>query len=705
MKMMKNKIFLTLALGVLTTGLFAQVDRSKRPSAAEERVINISDPTVYKLENGLTVILVEDHNTPKISYNLSIDIPVFNEVAFGAIGVSQMAGDLLNSGTTKLSKDELDKKVDLLGATFNASSSGFFASSLTKHTDKMLEIASDVVMNPAFPQSELERLKKTYKSGIESSKTDPGQMASNVASVANFGKAHPYGEVMTENDVDAMTLDHVKMYHKTFFIPNISYLVVVGDITIDELKPKIEKAFGKWQKKQAPQIPVAKVKMPSENRVYFAPKKGAVQSEIRVTFPVDIKPGAEDEMAAKLMNSVLGGGVFSGRLMMNLREDKAYTYGCRSRLSSDEEIGSFSTSGSFRNEVTDSAIVEIMSEINGMISNEITDREILLAKQGMKGNFVRGLESPATIAYLALRRIKYNLPDDYYKTYLQRLDKITKDDLKAMAKKYLKPEAANIVVVGNEEIADKLTQFDKQGKLIKMDYKGDLIKDLKPAPEGMTAQNVFEKFITAKFGNADAKKLAKLRKKTKSISMEYEMVMAQMPNPLTMTEFKEKPNKFVQIVKMGMMAVNKTFFDGEKGGTYNMQIQKDFTAEEIKDFQESNVIFDDIDLLDPDKTNATLVGIEEVDGKDTYKVKVVESEDETKTYYFDTETGLPVKIETESKEGEKTNFSSTSISNWQDQDGIKFVSEAEVGIGGMTFQQKLKKVELNVKVDQNLYSK
>lgn len=700
---MKTNIFLILTLSFFTVQVQAQVDRSKRPAAGEEREINIPDPIVYKMDNGLTVILVEDHKIPKVSYNLTVDVPVFNEKQMGGVGVSDLTGQLLNSGTESMTKDQMDKKVDLLGATFNASAQGFFASSLKKYTDELLTIAADVILHPAFPSDELDRIKKNTKSGLETAKSDPGSMASNVSNVANFGKAHPYGEVQTSEDVDNITLDHVKMYHKTFFKPNISYLVVVGDITLDELKAKTKKAFGEWKKAEVPKIPVTGVELPKENRVYFVPKKGAVQSEIRITFPVKIKPGDEDEMAAKLMNSILGGGVFSGRLMQNLREDKAYTYGCRSRLSSDEEVGDFTTNGSFRNEVTDSAIVEILGEIKGMLNKEITDEEIYRAKKSMAGSFVRSLESPSTIAYLALRRIKYNLPADYYKTYLQRLDKISKDELKAMAKKYLRPKAANIVVVGSEDIAENLLQFDAQGKLIKMDYKGDLIKDLKPIPSGVTAEQVVKDFIEAKFGTADAKKLEKMRKKTKSIKMTYEMNMAQVPQPLQMEVYNEKPNKFIRLVKMGTMVVQRSYFDGEKGGAVSMQGTKEFSEEENAEYKEANTIYDDIDLILSDDYKFELIGIEEVEGKDTYKMNITESEDDVKTYFIDMNTNLLVKIEAEEEADGKKTFTSSVIQEWKEIEGVKYISKMEMSAGGMNFEQTLKSVEKNVKVDQELY--
>ncbi|MEZ4937335.1 MAG: insulinase family protein [Crocinitomicaceae bacterium] len=700
---MKRNILFIFILSLLSVNAQAQLDRSKRPPAGEEPKINIPDPIVYKLDNGLTVILVEDHNIPKVSYNLTVDVPTFNEKQFGGVGVSDLAGELLNSGSQTLNKDQLDKKVDLLGASFNANSKGFFASSLKKHTDELLNIVSDVILNPGFPQDELDRIKKTNKSGLETAKSDPGTMAANVSNVANFGKSHPYGEVQTADDVDNISLDHVKMYYKTFFKPNISYLVVVGDITLDELKAKVEKAFGSWKKADVPNIPIAGVKVPTKNKVYFVPKKGAVQSEIRITFPLDLKPGAEDEMAAKLMNSILGGGVFSGRLMQNLREDKAYTYGCRSSLNSDEVYGDFMTTGSFRNEVTDSAIVQILGEIQGMLDKDITDEEIYRAKKGMSGSFVRSLESPSTIAYLALRRIKYNLPADYYQTYLQRLEKISKDDLKAMAKKYLRPQAANIVVVGNEDIAEKLVPFDADGKLIKMDYKGDVIKDIKPVPAGVSAEQVLKDYVAVKFGTSDLKKLEKMRKKVKSMKSVYEMSLAQVPQPLEMEMYAEKPNKFIRLVKMGTMVVQKSYFDGESGGSVSMQGSKKFSEEENADYKTATTIFEDIDLLNTENVKLELLGIEEVDGKEAYKLNITEGESDPKTYFIDLKTNLPLKIEAvEEAEGQKT-FTSSVIQEWKDIDGVKYVSKMEMNAGGMTFQQTLKSVEMNVKVDQNLY--
>ena len=265
-----------------------------------------------------------------------------------------------------------------------------------------------------------------------------------------YGKEHPYGEMDSEETVKSITLDMCKKYIDTYFRPNISYLAIVGDINKAKAKTLVEKYFGKWVKKDVPKNTFQNPKAPIVNKVALIDRASSVQSVISVCYPVELPIGSDDAMKTKVANLILGGSA-TGRLFMNLREAKAYTYGAYSNLTPDKLIGKFSASTKVRNTVTDSAITEIMNEMKKLEMKKVSETELQNAKNLLAGGFIRSLEQPATIANFAINIARYNLPKDYYKNFLKNLSAVTVDDVQAIAKKYIKPNNANIVIVGNAE--------------------------------------------------------------------------------------------------------------------------------------------------------------------------------------------------------------------------------------------------------------
>ncbi|MGB0167344.1 MAG: M16 family metallopeptidase, partial [Luteibaculum sp.] len=351
-----------LILLSFTLASFAQVDRSKAPEPGPAPKIQIGKSEKFTLENGLKVIVVENNKRPVVSYSLTLDYVPFMEGEVA--GNAAIAGSLLRAGTANMSKAEIDKNIDFIGATLVTSSNGIYGQSLSKHSDKLLSIFSDVLLNPSFPAEELEKEKKKTISGLAAAKEDPNAIMSNVSRALTYGKNHPYGELETEKTVGNISVETCKDFYNTYFRPNIAYLVIVGDITRAEAEAKAKKYFGSWKKQEVPMAKLPEVKGPQGKQVCFVPKTGAVQSVINVTYPINLKPGAPDAIPATVMNSILGGGVFSGRLMQNLREDKGYTYGARSSLDTDPYVASFTAYASVRNEVTDSSVTEFLYELD-----------------------------------------------------------------------------------------------------------------------------------------------------------------------------------------------------------------------------------------------------------------------------------------------------------------------------------------------------
>jgi len=617
----------------------AQLDRSIIPSAQPNPSINIPTPNQFTLDNGLKVIVVENHKQPKVSFQLFTDYPVLNEG--NKAGVSDLMGEMLGSGTKSYSKDIFDEKIDFMGANFYPSSRGFFATSLSKHTPKLLELLSSVIMEPAFIEAEFERLVNQTISGLSQTASSADAMASNVSSIVNYGEKHPYGEIVTEQTVSNITLNDVKQFYNNF-TPNLSYLVIVGDLTGAKAKEYANTYFGKWRKSTAPKQEIPTAIKSTGNQVYFVDKPGAVQSVIKISHSMNLTPGSEDELKLKVLNKILGGGGFSARLMKNLREDKAYTYGCYSRMSSDELIGEFSAGGNFRNEVTDSAIVQILKEIQLITEDIVNDDELDLTKKSMTGAFARSFEDPQTVARFALNTIRYKLPANYYATYLQKLEKVTKQDMLMAVNEYLNPKNLNIIVVGNAEIAEKLTKFDSDGKITYKDPFGKDVIKLKAVEVGVTAESVVNNFLLKSYIAEDNALIDVKNKKIAYIKSTATTFITQMNANMTLTTYKAKPNKTAMTVTAGEMAVQKDWFNGEKGGSFvMMQGDTELTAEQIAEKQSPNFPFNQLYYFTEKTSNVELLGIDDMEDIEYYKVKITETSNEDITYeYYNKATGL-----------------------------------------------------------------
>ena len=682
-----KKIF-TILLAVSPFFITAQVDRSKQPVPGKAPVINIKDSEVFRTDNGITVILSENHKLPRVSF----DLVMGSDPRMGKAGLSDMAGSLIMSGTSNRTKDQLDKEVDYIGASLSADNSSITLSCLTKHVTKGLDLMSDVLLNASFPESEVERIRKQNQNNLTSTKSDAASMATNATVKVNFPN-HPFGEVMTEESLNSITREDIINYYKSNFTPNGSYLVIVGDITKEEAKKMVESYFGSWKGGEMFKSDLGNGKPANGNQVFFVKKPGAVQSVVYITFPMKIKTGDKDQLALSVLNGILGGGGFGTRLFQNLRENKAYTYGCYSTLNVTENGSWMSAGGNFRNAVTDSAIIEILKEFAVITTDLVKDDELSLTKSSMSGGFARSLERPQTIARFALNIIKNKLDQDYYKSYLQRLDAVTKEDVLAMAKKYFTAKNCNIIVVGNEEIVEKLKVFDSDGNVQFLDPFGNPLKEGKPAD--ITKEQLFDKYISVVTQTKNSKELAKKMKKFKSFESKTELSNPQFPAPFMMTNYWVSANVEAQKLE-GMGAVmQKSYFDGKAGYVYSQGKRTEMTNEEIAKKSKTPGIFPE---LHHKEQNFTLTGIENIDGKEMYVVKQIDGEEESFIYY-DKTSFLKEKVVSIRKQGEETSETTITYADYKDVGGFLFPHTTSIGFGPFVMTGKVTSIVLNKKPD------
>lgn len=696
---MKNSIIkstvLLLTFVSMSTWSLAQtkLDRSIKPKAGPEPKVQMGKIESFQLPNGLKVFVVENHKLPKVSFSIRFNIDPFMQG--DKKGYTDLMAELLSTATTTRTKNQINSELDFIGGTLAASSEGVYASALKKHMPKLLDLMSDVILNPVFTEEELNKIKTQTLSGLASSKNTPENMAANIQAIMNYGKHHPYGEITTEQTVGKITLEDCKKYFETYFRPNVAYLAIVGDINLAEAKAATEKYFGKWQKAEVPRHTVPAISYPQSTKVIFVPRPNSVQSSVRVTYPIDLKPGSPDELKVKVLSDILGGGA-SARLFRNLRETYNLTYGAYSSMRPDLHIGEFEAYAEVRTIGTDSAVNEFMKEIVTIRNEKVSQEELTNVIRNMTGKFAISLEDPSTVARFAMNIDRYNLPADYYETYLTRLAAITVDDIYAVAQKYIRPDNAWIVVVGDRDKIPFFTEKWKKLNALKfVDQYGNDFIEVREAPKDLTAQKVIDNYITALGGAANIKK-------TKTMVMKLSASMGGYQIEITNKKMYPKKSGYVKsyesVLINGTMLAQKKVFDGTNGHTSSMVGASDITGDELEQLKLENTPFTELRYAELGY-KLELIGIDVVNGKDVYKIEVTDPKGNKESHYYDVTTWLLLKKEgiQKSPEGE-TNVVSY-FDDYKDVSGVKYPHHIINEAGEQTFDLKVTSLLINGKID------
>ncbi|HWZ02885.1 MAG TPA: pitrilysin family protein [Mucilaginibacter sp.] len=450
------KKFILIAAGALLMQYTqAQtVDRSKEPTPGPAPVLKIKDPVIYKLPNGITVLVVEDHRLPKVTANYMIDASSVTEGE--KAGVLNLMGSMLNEGTKSMPKATFDEAVDKLGANVSLSWNGGYASSLTRYFKKAFGLMGLGLKEPAFTQESFDKLKSQELTSLKSQARSAKAIAGRVTNALAYGKHHPDGEFETEESIQKLTLQDVKNFYAKYVTPSRGYLTITGDIKPADAQLLATKVLGGWKGAKITIEKIPDTPNPAKTEIDLVDLPSAVQSEIHIVNLTNLKMNSPDYFPALIANYILGGGAQS-RLFMNLREKHSFTYGAYSSLGASRLQGMFDASASVRNAKTDSAVTQFLAEINKMRTEKVSDEELKNAKALYAGSFARGLEDPARTATFASNILIYNLPKDFYKTYLQKVNAVTIDDVLRVAQKYMLGDNLRIVIVGSAgQVADGL---------------------------------------------------------------------------------------------------------------------------------------------------------------------------------------------------------------------------------------------------------
>ena len=673
---MRTKILSLIAIVTLSFALNAQIDRSKMPKPGPDPVVKLGNAEKFTLENGMTVIMVENHKLPRASANLTIDNkPVFEgEIA----GVSSMMGSLLGRGTTNISKDDFNEKVDYLGANVSFFSGGAFAASLKRYFPEVLGLMADGVKNSQFTQEEFDKEVKVTLDGIKSGEKSVTNIARRVESALTYGKNHPFGEFVTKASVNKITLENVKTFYNTYYKPNNAYLVIEGDINPKEIKELVTQLFKDWANGTIPSQEIKKPTNVSTTEINFVNMPNAVQSEIAIINNIDLKLGDKDYYAALLANQILGGGG-TARLFQNLREDKAYTYGSYSSVRQSRDAAIFTATASVRNMVTDSSVVELQKEITKIRYQKASAEELKNVKEKYIGSFVMDVQKPRTAAIYALNIARYNLPSDFYANYIKNINAVTIDDVQNAAIKYFKGDKARIVITGKG--IEVLKNLEKGDYVIKyFDKEGNPTEKpamTMPIPEGMTAEKVVNKYIEAIGG------------KEKVMAVKTVMMVSNATvqgTPLLMTMKASAPNKTSQVISVMGNTFQKAVFDGKIGYEESRGQRKVLEGDDLEKAKNKNTLFGDLNY-----TSGELVRIEPLEGKNAIVLKYLGKE-----IFYDMTSGLKVKsVETVKTPDGKEVKVPTTFSDYKEVNGILFPHAVGQKSGPMDLNFTISEIKIN----------
>jgi zinc protease len=467
-------LFMVILLSAVSNSQ-EKIDRTKPPKPGPESKVKF--PSYYEktLPNGLKVIVIENHEQPivYVSFVVKSGSTYDGELP----GFASVTAELLTKGTKTRSATQIAEEIDFVGGSLNATASwdatNVSVLVLKKYLGVGVDILQDVVLNPTFPEEEIERVRTQRLASIKQSKAEAGYLAGVRFSKELFA-GHPYANESggNEESIQKMKRDDLVKFYQTHFIPNNSFIIFAGDITPSEALPLVEKYFGGWKKGKNPHKEFQTVKDVNQTKVVIVDKPGAVQSAIRIGH-LGIDRKNKDYVKVYTLNTLLG-GYFNSRINMNLRETHGYTYGASSFFDARIYPGPFIVSADVRNEVTDSSIAEVIKELKRIIDEPVPEDELKMAKDYIVGSFPLQIETPAQVASRVMTIEIYGLPKDFYDRFREEVKKITAKDIQETARKYLHPDKLLIVVSGNsKQIKPVLEKF---GPVVVYDADGNKIE-------------------------------------------------------------------------------------------------------------------------------------------------------------------------------------------------------------------------------------
>ncbi len=475
--MKEHRICLAMAAAAVVCGLaspagraqehgtsISQVQRlNQAPVSKEVLKVQLPRPTQVKLPNGLTLLLLEQHKLPTVALSLWIKTGALADPK-DMPGLAKFTAEMLHEGTSHRNSAQLASEVDKIGATLNAnaafgaSTSTVSASTLVENTSRLLDLMSDAVLNPTFPADELDKYRQRQLANLEQQRSQPQFLATEKFRQVLYRDFPASVVSATSESLKKVTPEVLKKFHDEYYVPNNAILGVVGDFKTDEMVAAIKKNLGEWKSGPVPPLKLGPLPPPASSKIFLVNRPDSVQTNI-VAGDYAIRRADPEYVPLQVANQILGGGP-QARLFLNLRENKGYTYGAYSILSTDIYPGPWVARTEVRSNVTDGSMHELMAEFQRMRDEKVPEGELDDARRSIVAHFALELESPVSLINDWLTVNYYGLPQDYWDRYPEQIAQVSADAVQGVARKYLDLSHLQTVCVGDgKQIKDVLKKY------------------------------------------------------------------------------------------------------------------------------------------------------------------------------------------------------------------------------------------------------
>ena len=688
--------YILLAALLASNFIYSQVDRSQIPPSGPDPEIKLGQPYEYELSNGLKLIIVENNKLPRASVNLFIDSQSYS--SDGKTGIGSITSSLLGKGTKNILKDDFIEEIDFMGSTLSLYTTGAYGSSLSKYFPRILELLADGLLNPVFDEEEFTKEKDRLLESIKENEKSVTSIARRVGDIIIYGKNHPNAEYTSESSINNISFKDLEPYFKKRFIPNNAYMVIIGDVKAEETKERILDLFSKWEKGEVMTEDITVNNSFDQTEIHFIDMPNAIQSEIRFQNLIEMRKNSPDYISLLVANRILGGEPES-RLESKIREDKGYAYYARSNFGSNKYSSTtFNAYTSSRANVTDSSVIELLSEIDKIKKVKVDGQELSDIKAAYFGDFVRDTESPSTIAQYSVDIKIEELDNDYYKNFIKSVNQVTSDDIFKVSNKYFNTNQGAIIIAGKgSELVDKLENLTYDGKKLNINYydtRGNIIdKPNYSIDDNVSVESIINNHIDAIGGKERLVKVESIQ-----TSGSANLNMQGQSFVLEFYSIKNNQNQSLSTVKAGGMMVQKSVFNKYQG--YN-----EVNGQRIllKDSELETAIIDSalFSELNYDFSTIELVGTSVINNEKVYEIKITDS----KTEYYSIESGLKIKeVQITEVDGNQI-VVETTINRYEEINGVLIPSEINQVTpalpipGGITI--KFSKIELDVKTSDS----
>lgn len=670
--------------------------------------LNIPIPEKYVLANGLKVLLIEDHRLPLIEMSVIARVSSYYDPA-DKLGLASLTGTVMRTGgTQKMTGDEIDLKLESIAADVETyigdSYGGAYLNCLKDNIDTSLAILGDILRNPQFDPEKIDLAKIELKSSISRRNDQVGSIAAREFGRLLWGKDSVKGRIIEYDTVNAVNREDLIAFHKKYFVPNNMIIGVVGDFKTKEMKAKLEKAFKDWKREDI-QFPVVEIRQASEPGVNYIFKEDIEQSNIRMGFIApEMQYKNPDYPAVSLMNYILGES-FTARIFKEVRTKRGLAYSAYGSFRFDyDEPGNFMSFCQTKFASTALAIDTILEVINGMKKGDVTQEEFALGKNALLNSFVFGFDKNRKILEKQLTLEFYGYPSDFYIKYRDALEKLTLDDINAVAKKYLDTSKMTILVVGKKNQFD--SPLDKYGKVVELDI---TIPEPKASamPEATAETISAGKEVIAKVINAYGG--TELLQKNKNRIEEYDLTITVPQGEFSMSgkTYTIYPDKY-RMDMNSMMGQMIRVYDGDAGwaemGGRVIPMTSDEVAEAKKErSRELTWISENLDKL-----LIYTAGDEDVDQKKTVRLVIKQKDEVIATFSIDKQNFLILKRNYMGKDSMTGAPSEQEVysSEFQTIAGTPVPFKTIIKQGGKQIMEiKMKKVEIGVPISEELFKK